>query len=480
MLDRAAEQWRVPVGEALEPAVEREGDAADGAGAAPSLLAVEFGVGIVPDTREHRVERERHEERDGDGEGDGNAELEEDLADHPTHEGDRDEHRDDREGGREDGEPDLVGAFFRGAMVILPHRDMADDVLAHDDRIVDQQADREGEREQRHGVEREPEHPHREEARDDRHREGETGDHGGAPRVQEQVDDHHGEERAEHEGELDVGERIADLARVVADDLERDVGRELSHQVVDDDADLVGHFDRVGAGDLEHLERERGVIAHQRGAAPLGGAVDHLAHVADADRGAVADDDGDVAERERVGDASSDPHQPFGVAALDAARGDLLILALQRGDDLRRGDTVGAECCGLELDTDLARCAANDVHAADARDRLDPLADDLLGEVGELTHRTRLALHRDAHDRPVVRVEPDDHGLVDVTRELAADAGDLPLHLGLHLHHVDAEVELQSDHRRPLGGGRGDLLQPLGGVERFLDRLGDLALHHLG
>jgi hypothetical protein len=60
----------------------------------------------------------------------------------PAHEGDGDEHRDDRERGGEHGEADLVGAFLRRAVVILPHRDVPHDVLAHDDRVIDQQADR--------------------------------------------------------------------------------------------------------------------------------------------------------------------------------------------------------------------------------------------------------------------------------------------------------------------------------------------------
>ena len=55
-------------------------------------------------------------------------------------------------------------------------------------------------------------------ARDDRDRQREPGDDRRAPRVQEQVDDHDREQRAEHDGDLHVGERLADAPRVVADD----------------------------------------------------------------------------------------------------------------------------------------------------------------------------------------------------------------------------------------------------------------------
>ena len=48
----------------------------------------------------------------------------------------------------------------------LPMRQVAHDVLAHDDRVVDQQADAQRQRHQRHEVEREAERVERDERRD--------------------------------------------------------------------------------------------------------------------------------------------------------------------------------------------------------------------------------------------------------------------------------------------------------------------------
>jgi hypothetical protein len=45
----------------------------------------------------------------------------------------------------------------------------------------------------------------------------------------------------------------------------------------------------------------------------------------------------------------------------------------------------------------------------------------------------------------------------------------LRLHLLLRRHHVHAELELHAHQRAPLERGGGDLLDPLHGVERFLD-----------
>ena len=53
----------VAIGEALKPAVEGQGDLADGTGVLARFLPVFLGIGVVPDAGEHGVERERHEQR---------------------------------------------------------------------------------------------------------------------------------------------------------------------------------------------------------------------------------------------------------------------------------------------------------------------------------------------------------------------------------------------------------------------------------
>ena len=108
-------------------------DAGEAAGA--------VGLRVVPDRRQHRVEREGHEQRDQHGGRDHDAELEEEAADDAAHEGDRQEHRDDAEGGGEHRQSDLVGAVDGGLAVRLAEADVAHDVLAHHDRVVDQDAD---------------------------------------------------------------------------------------------------------------------------------------------------------------------------------------------------------------------------------------------------------------------------------------------------------------------------------------------------
>ena len=79
-------------------------------------------------------------------------EFAEHAADDAAHQQHRDEHRDQRERDRDDGEADLARALQRG--LERPHAalDVADDVLQHDDGVVDHEADRQRQRQQRHVV----------------------------------------------------------------------------------------------------------------------------------------------------------------------------------------------------------------------------------------------------------------------------------------------------------------------------------------
>ena len=210
---------------------------------------------------------------------------------------------------------------------------MTHDVLAHDDGIVDQQADGQRKREQRHRVDREVQRPHGKERRDDRHRQRQAGDDGRPPRIQEQVDDRDREDGAQHDGELHVVQRLADAARVVAREPKAHVLRQRPFDFGDDRLDAVCDRDRIGAGDLENLDGERRHVAEQRRRPTFGDGVDHATHVANTDRGTVAHRNDDLAESARVGDAPGHADAAFAVALADASGGDFLILAGKRGRD---------------------------------------------------------------------------------------------------------------------------------------------------
>ena len=202
MVERPADHARVPLCLPVEPLVEPVKQAGH---RIPAL--VRFHLRVSPVRREHRVERKRHEERHEHRAGDRERERLEPLSRHVAHEGDRYEHGNDRKRRRRHRHADLIRAFVRGPEMVFPHFDMPHDILAHHDRVVDQDADGQRQPEQRHRVEREAERMHRNEAREYRYRQREPGDHRGPPRIQEEEHDKHGEQGALDQRLLDIRHR---------------------------------------------------------------------------------------------------------------------------------------------------------------------------------------------------------------------------------------------------------------------------------
>ena len=91
-------------------------------------------------------------------------------------------------------EADLAAAVDRSDRAAARRLMRAVDVLEHDDRVVDDEPDREHEPEQRQHVDREPDHRHHEERRDDRDRDRDGRDQRRAHVAEEQVD--HDQHRA--------------------------------------------------------------------------------------------------------------------------------------------------------------------------------------------------------------------------------------------------------------------------------------------
>jgi hypothetical protein len=169
---------------------------------------------------QHRREREADEQRDRDRERHRDAEALQEPPDDAVHERHWQEHGHERERRREDREPDVARRQDRGheGLVALL-LDEADDVLQHDDGVVDDDPDGEREGEQRDDVQREPGHPHRREGADDRDRDRERGDERAPDVAEEDQDDERGEGRAEDQVLADGAHARPNGGGVVADDL---------------------------------------------------------------------------------------------------------------------------------------------------------------------------------------------------------------------------------------------------------------------
>ena len=180
---RATDQPVIAAGETIETPVEGPKKSANRPRPPrrPGLPLLRF-----EQKRAHRRrQRQRYDQRDDRRTGNRERELPVELAGDA---GDEDRWHEDSAQHQRDRDqrlPHLVHALVGCGTRIEPCLDVALDVLHHDDRVVDHDADREHQAEQRKIVEREAEHRHEEECADQRHRNGNDRNDRGTPRLQE-------------------------------------------------------------------------------------------------------------------------------------------------------------------------------------------------------------------------------------------------------------------------------------------------------
>ncbi len=148
--DRHHQRGETPPEHEIEPACIMMLDPAERIGGTLRDAARAFGAMFLePARRQHRGERQRNHRRDQDRHRQRHRELAEQAADDIAHEQERDQHRDQRDGERDDREADLACALQRRVERLHAVLDMALDILDHHDRVVDDEASRDGERHQR-------------------------------------------------------------------------------------------------------------------------------------------------------------------------------------------------------------------------------------------------------------------------------------------------------------------------------------------
>ena len=247
--------------------------------------------------RQHRRQRKRHEGRRQDRHRHHHGELVENLADDATHQQHRDEHGDQRYRDRDDGEADLARTLERcveRAFTVL--LGVPDDVLQHDDRIVDDEADRQRQRHQRDVVDRKAEQVHHGERRDQRDRDGKRRDQR-RPDPPHEGEDHQDHQRdRQRQRELDVADRGADRARAVVEGLQRRGGRQLVLERRQHRLDRIDHRHRVGVRlPLDREDDGAGAVIPARGLV-VGDGIDDARDVAKPHRFAVGTLDDELGE----------------------------------------------------------------------------------------------------------------------------------------------------------------------------------------
>ena len=432
----------------------------------------------MPARGEHRVESEGDKEGDEDGKGDGHAELEEETADDAAHVGNRNEDGDDRHRGGKDRQTDLAGAEARRFEVILPHLQVADDILADDNGIVNEKADRQREGHEGHDVEGHAQSVHDNERGDDRNRQGDAGDDGGAPGVDEAEDDDDGEDAADEESLLDVGKGFAGHDRAVPHQAQDDAGGEfrldfLHHLLAVDQGDL------IGAGLFVDIEADgRGAIDEGE-ATFLFDPVGHRGDLAQGDAAPAPLDHHQLLIARGTGRFAVDAQRIFRPLPRQTPEGGVGIFALQPRHHFIDAEAEAVETGRIEFDRHLALGATDHVDLADAGDTLEALLDLLLDQGRQLARRQGIGLHRQSRHRQGIEVKFLNDRLFDRLREFTADRGDLGARLLGDLAELLLQPEFNDNGGDTLPRKREDVLDPGDLVDRLLDPFRDFAFHRL-
>ena len=424
---------------------------------------------------QHRRQCHRHDTRDQDRDADGHRELAEQPAEHAAHEQHRDEHRGERQRHGHDREADLARPDERRRERLLAHLDVPVDVLEHDDRIVDDEADRENQGHHRQVVEAVPEQVHDGEGPDDREGQREARNDR-RPHVSQEDEDHHDDEaeRQEHR-ELDVAVRLADRLRAVVEHVHVDARRQLGAELRHEPLDGVGDFDRVGAGLALDAERDGtlvrvAVVEPGRGSLVLD-AVDNRSELLEADRRAVA-----VGHDHRL--VLLGVHQLAGrlqrerlVRTDDRAGRDVDVPVPERRFHLVDPDLPRRERVRIELRVHGVLLAAEHLHLRDAAHLRNPLSDARFGVLVQRPRRQGRRRDNEVENRLIGRVDfgkgrRRGHSL----RQQPGRLGDGALHVDRGPVEAPVQIELQRDLRRAERVHRGHRLEARDRRELILER----------
>ena len=433
--------------------------------------------------RQHHRDEEREQHR-GRGIGRDRAHIGAHQARDEEH---RQQRRDHRQGGDDGRVADLGHGLDRRLAVRAPviHAPVAGDVLDDDDGVVDQNADREDEREQADAVERVAHQARGEERQQDRRRD-DDGDHDGfapADREGDQENDRHrGEAKVE---EQFVGLLVGGLA-VVAGDLHVHIfGEDASAQVLELLDDVLGDDHGVGAGALGDGQRHRRrALDRAVGLAHLGdarllrlGGKRHIGDVAHIDRAAVARGDEDVADLgQRLQRLPGDQrHLAVGIADRGGLEG--AVGALDLAGELLQRDAEQRQFLRVGLDADLLGLVADDVGEPDIGQLGDldlKLARQPREAVGRpVRRRAGLGRERDGDDGDVVDAAADDQRFGNADRDAVHIGPHLLVHAQDRRIGIGADLEARGHHGAVVGGLRIDVLDAVDALDDRLQRLGD-------
>ncbi len=207
--------------------------------------------------RECRRQRQRNQQRDHRRSRNRHRELVIEGARKPVEEQGRQEHRAQHENDRDQRRADFVHRRPRRLQPGEAAGEVSLDILDHDDGVVDDDADRQHQPEQRQVVERIADRQKHREGADQRYRNGDHRNHRRAPALQEDDDDQH-DQRNRFQQRVHHGvDRLRDELGRVVDDPVFEPRREGLRRGLHLGLDRCGRGERVRSRPLEDAEEHR-------------------------------------------------------------------------------------------------------------------------------------------------------------------------------------------------------------------------------
>ena len=406
--------------------------------------------------RERRHQRQGDEGGDADRDRQDEAEFPEQAPGRAGKEGDRDEDRNEGDGRGDDGEEDLSRADHGSGAAREPRAPAALDVLEHDDRVVDDHAGGEHQREQGQQIDGEADEPDR------RHRahQGQGDRHGrdqrGAQRADEEPDGGHDDCHGDGQGDDHLAHGAADERRVVGNERDLHLGEafvEAFHHA----GHVVGDVDRVRPGLPDDAEADDAPSALAHVGLRILRPEEHLGHVADCH--GVAD--GQAADLIGGDHRGVGTHDELLVLGAEAAGGQVEGSVSEHGGDIAHGQAERGQAQGIDHHAQHALAVAEQVDRGNTVDGDQGGDDVLLDDPGERLFAQGLARRGEAHDGAGIGVGLDDGELLHGFGELPLDPADGLAHVarrGVEVDvgredHANAEIALLARRAHLLDAG---------------------------
>ena len=470
MGQRLVEHARVELIEAVERAVDRAIEPRHDAGAGVRLVR-----GVEHERAQHRDDGHGDQQRHRQRERHHRSQLAEHDARHAGQEQHRHEHGDVRQCGGQDGRPDFFAAVDGGGDAVLAHLEVAIGVLEHHDRGIDDHADAECQPAEGQGVQGVAAEVEQRERADHRDRNRRADDQRRLDVAQEQEDDRHDQQAAQHGVFGHAADGAVNELRLVVKHLQLDavhLGVDLLNFLLH----AFGNLNRVGARLLGHLHADaRGAVdAHERAA--VLGVVGYVGDVLQVDGHAGARQHHEVLDFVEAGELPRAAQQQGAVGVVDFAERDVLVLSAKNLDDAIGREVERGNLLARQVDVNLPAQAARDGHGRDAGDPLEARRQVVLGQFAQ-RHGVEVAFDADAHDRHRGRVELEHRRRVRIFRQAAAHAVKAGAHFIRCLAEVSAPGEVEPDVGVAFRRGRVDAVETGDGADRLLDRPRDQFLH---